>query len=96
MYFLTEDEKLLKKYNNVRNKVINSMKTEFDSKLIYNEKFLKTKLKSSGDEATDFHDKEILKRDSNYTCLAVILIDFILKKRRKLLSAKVLKRMFIH
>ena len=35
-------------------------------------------IKSYGDEAADFHDKEIPKLGFNYTCLAVILIDFIL------------------
>ena len=39
---------------------------------------MKTKTESDGDEATDFHDKEILKVGSNYVWLAVILIDFIL------------------
>ena len=33
-----------------------------------------------GDEATDFLNEEMAKLDSNYTCLAVIEIDFILKK----------------
>ena len=32
------------------------------------QKNLKTKIKSSGDEATENHDKEILKVGSNYTC----------------------------
>ena len=53
------------------------MKKEFNSEPIYNKKFLKTKIKYYGDEATDFHDKEIPKVGCNYTCLAVILIDFI-------------------
>ena len=43
-------------------------------------KFLKTKIKSYSAEATDFHDKDILNLGSNYTCLAVILSDFVLKK----------------
>ena len=42
--------------------------------------FLKTKIKSYGDEATDFHDKEIPKVASDYTCLAVITIGSTLKK----------------
>ena len=35
------------------------MKKEFDSEPIYNVLFLKTKIKSKEDKATDFHDKEI-------------------------------------
>ena len=42
--------------------------------------FLKTKVKSHGDEATDFHDKEIPKSGSDYTYLAVISLYFSLKK----------------
>ena len=56
---------------------------------------MKTKVKSYGDEATDFHDKEIPKAGSNHTCLAVIMIDSVLKKRIKLLSASVFNRMQI-
>ena len=39
-----------------------------------------SKVKSYGDEATDFHDKEMPKEDSNHTYLAVITIDFAFKK----------------
>ena len=38
------------------------------------------KIKSYGDEAIDFHDKQIPKMDSNYTCLVVINLDSALKK----------------
>ena len=45
-------------------------------------KFLKTKIKSYGDEAIDLHDREVPKAgtSSNYTSLAVIFINFVLKK----------------
>ena len=54
------------------------MKKEFDSEPIYNKKFLKAKVKSYGKEATNFHDRKIPEVSSNYTSLAVILIDFVL------------------
>ena len=41
---------------------------------------MKTKIKSHGDEVTDFYDKKIPKVNSNYTCLAVISLDSTLKK----------------
>ena len=47
---------------------------------IYNKKELKTKIKSHGDEVTDFYDKEIPKVDSNHTFLYVISLDSVLKK----------------
>ena len=46
IYFSIEDDELMKKYNNIWNKVSNSVKKEFDSEPIYNKKFLKTKIKS--------------------------------------------------
>ena len=45
--FLIEDDDLLKKYNTICNKVSAGIKIEFDSKLICNENFLKTKNKMS-------------------------------------------------
>ena len=42
------------------------IKKEFDSEPAYNKNFLKTKIKSYGDEATDFHDKEIPQVGSNH------------------------------
>ena len=36
---------------------------------------MKTKIKSYGDEATDFLDKEVAKVDSYSNCLAVISLD---------------------
>ena len=37
--------------------------------------FLKSRIKSYGDEATDFQDKKVIKAGSDCTCLAVITID---------------------
>ena len=71
MYFSIECEDLLKNCNDISNKVRNSMKKELDYEPTYNKKFLKTKIISYGDEATDFYDKEIPIVGSNYTFLAV-------------------------
>ena len=80
MYFLIKDDDLLETYNDIWNKISNSIKKELDCEPIYNKKFLKTKIRSYGNKATDFHDKEVAKVGSNYICLAVILLDFVLIK----------------
>ena len=80
MYFLIENDGLLEKYNTISDKVSADIKTEFDSKPVYNKKFSKTKIKSRGDEVTDFYDKKIPKIDSNHTCLAIISLDSAVKK----------------
>ena len=80
MYFLIEDDDLLEKYNTIWDKVSADIKKEFDSRPVYNKEFLKTKIKSHGDEVTDFYDKKIPKVDSSHTCLAVISVDSAFKK----------------
>ena len=80
MYFVIEDDDLLKKYNTIWDKVSAYIKKEFDSEPVYDKNYLKTKIKSHGDEVTDFYDKKTPKLDSSHTCLAAINLDSALKK----------------
>ena len=61
MYFLIEDDALLEKHNTIWDKVSADIKKEFDNEPVYNKEYLKTKIKSHGDEVTDFYDKEFLR-----------------------------------
>ena len=64
-------------------KVSNIIKKEFDSKPVYNEKYLKTKLKSyNGKSNTNLHNNKIPKEVSQYICLSVILIDSFCRKNK--------------
>ena len=54
IYFLIEHNDILEKYNAIWNKSSAGIKKEFDSKNVYNIFFWKTKIKSNGDEVTDF------------------------------------------
>ena len=60
-------------------KVSADIKNEFDREPVYNKNFLKTRIKSHGDEVT-FDDKKIPKVDCNHTYLAVIGLDCALKR----------------
>ena len=71
MYFLIEDDDLLEKYNTISVNFSPDIKKEFDSEPSYSEFLLKTKIKSHGDEVTNFCDKEISMVDSNQAFLAV-------------------------
>ena len=56
MYVFLIDDKLLKKCNKIQDKVRNNIKKGFDTKPEYNEKYLKTKVKSyEGKINADFH-----------------------------------------
>ena len=72
--FLVEVDDLLEKYITIWDKVIADLKQEFDSEPVYNKEFLKTKIKSHGNEVTDFYYGKIPKMDSSHTCLAWILL----------------------
>ena len=68
MYFLIENNDLLKKYSNIWDNIGSDIKIELDSKPAYNNKnVLKTKIESQGDQITNFHDKKIPKVNSNHT-----------------------------
>ena len=78
--FFIEDDEFLENYNRIWNEVSNSIRKELGCRPINNKKFLKTKIRSYGGEATDFHNKEMPPLGSSYTYLAVISINFVSKK----------------
>ena len=70
MFFLVQDNKLLEKYNEIREKVSNIIKKGFDGEPVYNDKYLKNKIKSyKGKVNTNFHSDKIPKEGSNCICL---------------------------
>ena len=75
-----KDDELLEKYNEIWKKVKNSNKKEFDSELGYNEKYLKSIIKSYiGKINTNFHNNKITKQSSKLICLSVILINSVFR-----------------
>ena len=76
--FLIKDEKLLEKYNEIFSNIV---KKEFDSEPVYNEKCLKTKIKSfNGKINTNFHYNKIPREGSQYIFLSIMFIDSFYKK----------------
>ena len=57
MYFFVKDDELLEKHNTIWDKVSADIKKEFDNELAYEKEYLKTKIKSHGDDVTDFYNK---------------------------------------
>ena len=65
MSFLIKDDELLEKYNEIWEKVKNSIKKELHSEPVYNEKYQKTKIKPyNGKINTNFHNNEMPKEGS--------------------------------
>ena len=86
---LIKDNELLGKYNKIGKKFSNIFKKEFDSKFVYNEKYLKTKIKScNGKINTKFHNNKMPKEDCQCICLSVTLIDSVhIKDKNYLVKA---------
>ena len=77
IYFLIESDELLEVYNHVSKTVLATVLKKLDCKPIYTKKFLKIK---NTDQNTDFYHTDVSKVVSDYTCLAVLLVDSALKK----------------
>ena len=81
---LAHDKKLLKKYNEIWDIVKNHFKRGFDSKPVYNNKYIKTRIKVYNDRiSTNFQYKEITKDNKFCACLSVILLDSIVVNEDK-------------
>ena len=80
MSFLIKNEELLEKYNEIWGKVSNNVKKGFDREPVYNEKYIKTEIKSYEEKINaNFQIFKVPKKGSQYICLSVILIDSVFR-----------------
>ena len=77
MNLLVKDEKTLKKYLKIWNKIKSLIKKELNSELVYNDKDFKTKKKIYNDRVYTNFQHKIPKDNEYYACLSVILLDSI-------------------
>ena len=86
MSFKVSDNKLLKKYNKIWERISNLMNKEFDNEPVYgdNDKYIKTKIKMYGDRAnTNFQGKKVPKENASYKCLSLIVLDSVIRVNKK-------------
>ena len=86
MSFKVSDNKLLKKYDKIWEKISNLMKIEFDSEPVYGDgdKYIKTKITVFEDRMnTYFQGKKVPKENASYKCLSLILIDSVIRVNKK-------------
>ena len=80
MSFVTDDEKVYKKYNEIWEVVRKLLKLKFTVNPIRDDKYIIAKLKIfNGTNRTTFTDNIIRIDRNNYTCIAAIDIDSVLK-----------------
>ena len=84
MSFKIEDESAYLKYTEIWNKIEKSLNTRFHSQPIYDDKCMKTKVKTfSSMINTLFSGNEISKEGNHYICIAATCIDSALKADKK-------------
>ena len=86
MSFRVKDKQPLKNYNKIWEKVEKLMKTDFESKPVYDDddKYIKTKIKTYGKSIiTNFHNKKSPKEKAPCKSLSIIRIDSVIKTNKK-------------
>ena len=84
MSFKTEDKDIYSKYSEICNKDKKLLGVKFSSPPIYNEEYIKTKVKIfNGVNNTSFTNNEIPREKNHYVCIAAINIDSVLKLEKK-------------
>ena len=98
MFFRVINNKLLKKYTKIWEKVNNLMNIKFDSGPIYgdNDKYIESKIKLYGDKVnTDFQGKKIPKENTSYKRLSLIMLDSAIRGNVKYYPQTLLEKMNI-
>ena len=75
MSFLIKNEELIEIYDEMWDKVSNTIKKRFDGEPVYNEKYLRTIIKEKS--AQIFMEIKYQKKGSQCICLSIILIDSV-------------------
>ena len=95
MSFKVGDNKLLKKYNKIWEKISSLMNIEFDSEPVHgaDDKYINTKIKMYVDRVnTNFHDKKVPKENASFRCLSLITLDSVIRVNKKVLSTNTFER----
>ena len=86
MSFLSKNDELWEKYDKIWNTIKNKLGIKFHSDPVYEYKYLKAKVREfNGVIKTNFLGNDMPKENMNYTCIACITIDSVLKIDKKII-----------
>ena len=84
MSFMIKDDNVLDKYNKIWDKIKNKLSVKFHSKPVYDQKYLKAKVREfDGMIKTNFLGNKVPKENINYTCIACVTIDSVMRMDKK-------------
>ena len=84
--FKVVDNKLLKKYTKICERVNSLMNIKFDNEPLYSDtdKYIKTKIKLYGDKInTNFQRKKVPRENASYKCFLLIMLDSVIRVNKK-------------
>ena len=84
IFFLIKNSEVWEKYEEIQDVIKNKLNIKFHSEPIYENKYLKTKVrKFDGNIKTNFLGNGLPKENMYYTCIACITVDSVLKMNKK-------------
>ena len=84
MSFVIKDDDVLDKYNEIWDKIKETLNIKFHSMPVYDEKYIKAKVREfNGAIKTNFLGDKIPKESMHYNCIACITIDFVMRMEKK-------------
>ena len=84
MSLLTKNNEAWERYEEIWNIVKNKLNTKFHSEPIYENKYLKAKVREfNGNIKTNFLGNNLPKENTYYTCIACITVDSVLRINKK-------------
>ena len=84
MFFCIDDEKLLEKYKVIWTKIEELKNTELDALLVYDNKYIKIKIRIYGEKVyTNFRDLNVTEDDMECESFTVVSIDSSLVSNKK-------------
>ena len=86
MSFKVSDNKLLKKYKTIWEKVSNLLIIEFDGEPVYGDidKYIKAKIKTYGERVnTNFQGQKVPKENASYKGISLIMLDSVIRVNKK-------------
>ena len=92
MNLLVHDDEVLKKYNKIWDKISNLLKKGINSERVYNDKYIKIKIKIYNYRMnTNFQGNKIPKDNECCACLSVVLLDSVVNVGKKYYAQIVLE-----
>ena len=84
MSCLIKDDEVWEKHEKIQEVIKNKMGIKFHSEPIYEQKYLKTKVREyDGVIKTNFLGNNVPKENMHYTCIACLTIDSVMKTNKK-------------